>query len=489
MGRLSFVLPLLALGFVTTIALAQSGEADAGNVTFSILHSFSGGDGGAPYAALIQAANGELYGTTYGGSYSAGTVFKITTSGTLTTLHHFCAQVGCTDGEQPLAGLVQAANGDLYGTTRFGGVDAYYGTVFKISPSGTLTTLYSFCTQSGCPDGGNPEAGLVQAANGDLYGTTYGGYYVYPTVSYGTVFKITPTGTLTTLYSFCLQANCAYAEYPEAGLVQAANGHLYGTTWGGGANGDGGTIFEISPNGSLSTVYSFCALDECPNGERPQAALIQATNEDLYGTTEYGGANGLGAVFKITPSGTLTLLYSFCGQPNCADGYFSGAGVIQANDGDFYGITTSGGAYGGGTVFKITPSGALTTLYSFCTQPECTDGKFPNGGLVQDTNGNFYGTTYDGGANGDGTVFRLSLGLKPFVKIQPTSGKVGETVKILGTDLTGATSVTFNGTPAVFTIKSPTEITTTVPAGATTGKVEVITPEGTLSSNVAFRIP
>src|ERR1039457_6636527 len=351
----------------------------------------------------------------------------------------------------------------------------------------TLTTIHRFCSQSGCPDGLQLVAGLVQATNGDLYGTTSGG----ATNSAGTIFKITPGGTLTTLYSFCSQTNCADGAYPYAGLVQLANGDLYGTTYSGGNNYNG-TVFKITPTGTLTTLYRFCSQTNCTDGEGPYAGLVQAANGDFYGTTEYGGTNGEygGTVFKITPSGALTTLYSFCSQTNCADGTEPKAGLVQAADGEFYGTTFSGGANGyGGTVFKITPSGSLTTLYSFCSQggTSCTDGEAPYAGLVQDTNGDFYGTTY-GGANNGGTVFRLSVGLGPFVKPRPPYGKVGAAVKILGTNLTGATSVSFNGTVAVFEVVSSSEITTTVPAGASSGKVQVITPSGTLSSNASFSV-
>jgi uncharacterized repeat protein (TIGR03803 family) len=182
----------------------------------------------------------------------------------------------------------------------------------------------------------------------------------------------------------------------------------------------------------------------------------------------------------MTPSGTLTTLHSFDGT----DGSFPAASLVQATDGHFYGTTYYGGANGDGTVFKITPSGALTTLHSF----DNMDGGNPSAALVQATNGKFYGTTSDGGANGDGTVFSLSVGLDPFVETQPTSGKVGAAVKILGTDLTGTTSATFNGTAATFTVVSSSEIKTTLPTGATTGTVEVTTPNGTLKSNVVFRV-
>ncbi|HXZ39838.1 MAG TPA: choice-of-anchor tandem repeat GloVer-containing protein, partial [Terriglobales bacterium] len=207
------------------------------------------------------------------------------------------------------------------------------------------------------------------------------------------------------------------------------------------------------------------------------------------------GINNDGTVFTITPKGELTVLHSFDGT----DGFYASDALVQATDGNFYGTTTAGGASGYcvagcGTLFKMTPKGTLTTLYSFCTAAGCPDGEFPYGGLVQGTDGNFYGTTYDGGASsacgasGCGTVFSLSVGLGPFVKTNPTSGKVGAKVTILGNGLTGATSVTFNGTAATFTAVRNSEITTTVPAGATTGTVEVTAPKGMLKSNLPFRV-
>src|SRR5580658_3905800 len=462
---------------VTAIALPAQ--------TLTSLFSFDGTDGADPYAGLVQATNGDFYGTTNGGPTGTyGTVFKITLSGTLTTLYSFCSQSGCPDGEYPYAGLVQATNGDFYGTTSQGGANGNYGTVFKITPSGTLTTLYSFCSQTNCTDGYNPEGGLVQATNGDFYGTTsQGGAYLTEGYGYGTVFKITPSGTLTTLHSF----DEADGNFPTAALVQATNGDFYGTTEEDGPNGNG-TVFKITPSGTLTTLYGFDGTD----GEYPVGGLVQATNGDFYGTTDAGGANSYGTVFKITPGGTLTTLHSFCSQgsaPDCTDGQEPRAGLVQATNGDFYGTTYAGGANGSGTVFKITLSGTLTTLYNFCSQSGCTDGADPYAGLVQDTDGAFYGTASEGGgASYDGTVFSLSVGLGPFVKTRPTSGKVGADVKILGTDLTGATSVSFNGTAAVFEVVSGAEITTTVPAGASSGTVQVVTPSGTLSSNVSFRV-
>ena len=458
--------------------------------TFTTLHSFDNTDGASPNAALVQGTDANLYGTTLdGGAAGLGTVFKISPSGALTTLHGFDG----ADGEYLFSGLVQATNGDFYGTTS-DFVGPGHGTVFKITPGGALTTLYSFCSQSACTDGEYPYAGLIEAASGDFYGTTSQGGAGSP--AYGTIFRITPSGTLTTLYSFCSQSACADGEQPFAGLVQGTDGDFYGTTAAGGANGYG-TIFKITRSGTLTTLYSFCSQSGCTDGKNPLAGLAQATNGDFYGTTQQGGANcvpdGCGTVFKITPGGMLTTLYSFCAQSGCTDGSIPYAGLIQATNGDLYGTTADGGANGNyGTIFKITPGGALTTLYSFCSQSGCTDGAYPNGGLVQATNGDFYGTTTSGGANiAYGTVFALSVGLGPFVKTEPTSGEVGTAVKILGTNLTGASSVTFNGTPAAFLVSSRpkiTEITALVPVGASSGTVQVVIPSGTLSSNVPFRV-
>ena len=448
--------------------------------------------------ALVQATNGNLYGTTVGAQGArtqdgTGTVFKITPNGTFKTLYVFCSQAHCPDGRYPNS-LVLASNSDLYGTTQNGGAHGA-GTIFKITPSGALTTVYNFChqVQSGvCTDGRTPMAGLVQAASGDLYGTTEnGGLY-----KSGTIFKITPSRTFTTLYSFCAQTGCPDGAAPTAGLVQAGNGDLYGTTIAGGAistmDYGGGTIFKITPSGAFTSLYSFCAQTGCPDGATPMAGLVQATDSDFYGTTQNGGAGGgnYGTIFKISPAGTFTRLYSFCLDLwPCSDGALPQAPVVQATDGDFYG-TTSNGAHGSGTLFKIDHSGALLTLYSFCTPVEgCPNGgAMPVAGLMQATNGSLYGTSESGGAYNGGTIFELSVGLGAFVKTLPTSGKLGETVTILGSDLTGATNVMFNGTASVFNIVSAREITTAVPTGATTGKVEVVTPLGTLSSNVSFEV-
>ena len=489
--------------------------------TFTTLHSFDGTDGADPWAGLVQGTDGNFYGTTSAGGNSActetsvrcGTVFKVTPSGEFTTLHFFCPESSvCPYGAVPEAPLALAPNGDLIGSTN------PEGTVFKITPSGRLTTVATF-EGPGLED---PSGPLVLAANGDIYGTTGQG----GANNSGTVFKITLGGTLTTLYNFCSQSGCTDGQVPT-GLYQATNGDLYGTTFLGGING-AGTVFKITPGGTLTTLHRFCSqgvYPDCPDGSGP-SWLIEGADGDFYGTTQSSGANhsprgiGPGTVFKMSASGALTTLYSFCSQvtrDQCTDGAQPTAGLVEASDGNFYGTTDSGGdqspcdgTYDGpgcGTIFRITAGGVMTKLYTFCgLDADCTLYTFAGSpypyagfaGLLQATNGDFYGATFFGGNTGGdtggacgygcGTLFSLSVGLRPFVKTQPHFGAAGAAITILGTDLTGSTSVTFNGTPAAFTIVSATEITTTVPAAATTGEVQVTTPGGTLASGGPFLV-
>lgn len=458
------------------IALCAAAAIAAPAQTFTLLHSFDMADGAYPLT-LIQATDGNLYGTTtYGGTHvcplhgpnvGCGTVFKITPGGTLTTLYNFCSQPNCADGYYPFAGLVQATDGNFYGTTYFNANESP-GTVFRITPQGKLTTLHTF----DYGDGANPAAPLIQAADGNLYGTTYQG----GSVSGGTAFKITLDGTFTMLHDFCT-GSCSDGGSPLGGLVQGTDGNFYGTTNSGGEFF--GTVFKMTPSGTVTTLYSFGFSD----GANPYAGVVQAGNGNFYGTTSSGGANYYyGTAYAMKPDGTFTTLYNF-GQPG---GAFPMAPLIQATDGNLYGTTSEGGTGNNGIVFRLTPGGVLTTLHNF----DFTDGEYSVAALVQDTSGVFYGTAAQG-ANANtnaGTIFSVSVGLGPFVETQPTSGRVGSTVKILGTNLTGATSVTFNGTAATFKLQSNSLISATVPAGATTGPVHVIKPHGTVTSNVPFRV-
>jgi uncharacterized repeat protein (TIGR03803 family) len=476
-GRFGAVAGITAfMGMMLAAAIAAPAQ------TFTRMASFNGANGSNPDASLTQGTDGNLYGTTsHGGTYGAGTVYKITLAGALTTLYDFSKGDGAVPVDAPALGV----DGNFYGTTFDGGTGKFCrfgcGTLFKISAGGGLTTLHGF----GLTDGSNPAAGLVLGVDGSFYGTTvFGGAY-----DAGTVFKMTSSGVLTTLYVF----NGIDGNQPYAELVQGTDGSLYGTTYQGGASGYG-TVFRVSPAGAMTVLHSFNGAD----GANPFAGLIQGVDGGFYGTTNYGGANGscsaggsvgCGTIYKITPDGTLTTLHSF----DSTDGAVPGT-LVQATDGNLYGTTVEGTPnsfcpLGCGTIFKISSDGLLTTLHAF----DGMDGSGPQGSLVQDTNGNLYGTTFNGGASGAclsgcGTVFRLSLGLVPFLRTLPATGKAGRFVIILGTNLTGATSVTFNGTPATFTVESATALKATVPAGATTGPVEVTWQNGTLTSNVNFQV-
>jgi uncharacterized repeat protein (TIGR03803 family) len=424
------------------------------NGTFTSLYSFTGGtDGANPEAALVQGSDGSFYGTTYnGGSSNLGVVFNITTNGALTSLHSFA---GGTDGANPKAALVQGSDGYFGGTTYSGGTsnlgtvfkittngtlfslsftnaiegaypqgalvkvgdDNYnyygttyrgggtnaglkavgFGTVFKVNTTnGVLTTLYSFTDGV---DGAYPQAGLALGGDGNLYGTTSSGGLTYSQGGYGTVFKITTNGALTSLYSFTGNADGAY---PQAALAVGADGNFYGTASSGGVGytaGGNGAVFRIAPNGTFAAVYAFPGL----NDGQGASAVVHGTDGNFYGTTQYGGVNGgNGNVLKMTANGGLTSLYSFAGS---YDGSNPQAALVQGGNGSFYGTTANMGSNNAGTVFSIAPGGDLTTMYAFTNG---VDGGNPGTALVEGGDGSFYGTTTDGGTNNEGNVFEIT---------------------------------------------------------------------------------
>lgn len=438
--------------FVLGCALAIDSPAQ----TLTTIHNFDFSSGDWPNTALVQGTDGNFYGTTEnGGAYGFGTIYKITSTGTFFTLVGF----GDNNGEDPSGGLVLAIDGSFYGTTSEGG-STDNGTVFRITPEGALTILHTFSGTDG-----RPNTTLVQAIDRNLYGTTYGNS------TPGAIFKLDPGGGVTNLKVF--------PGNQPTGLIQALDGNFYGTTY---PVLSAGEIFKITADGALTKVYTFCAEPGCPDGNDP-LSLFQAATGRLYGECYSGGATGDGTVFEFNPAtGILTTIYNFNYGGN-GRGEYNPNSLIPATDGNLYGTTFNGGPLGGGTIFTINSAGVFTVLHAF----QGPDGWQPNG-LLQATDGDFYGTTFMGGANDEGTAFRISMGLSPFVKTLPTAGHVGAAVQILGTDLTAASSVTFNGTPAAFAVVSATEISATVPAGATTGKVQVTTLDGALLSNVPYRV-
>ena len=286
----------------------------------------------------------------------------------------------------------------------------------------TDTTIYSFCSLSGCADGANPEGALVADSQGNLYGTTLvGGAY-----DYGTIYELTPNGsgtwTNTILYSFCPQGpTCADGASPQSGVIRDANGNLYGTTLTGGARSNEGTVFELSPpqggHGpwTQTVLYEFCVSGNCTDGNQPLGGLTFDSHGNLYGTTTEGGPHGQGVVFELSPNGgqwTYTILYGFCAQQGCTDGRTPNLGSLVFDaQGNLYGATTGGGSQNYGTVFQLTPSGGSWTesvLHSFCSAANCTDGVEPVGGVVLDVHDNIYGVTPGGGTLNLGVAYELS---------------------------------------------------------------------------------
>jgi uncharacterized repeat protein (TIGR03803 family) len=374
--------------------------ADATNIavtcamrTDSVLHSFSGvpGDGAEPwYGSLLLASDGNFYGMTYlGGAYDGGTVFKVTPLGIETVLWSFG---NGNDGNSPYGSLIQGRDGNFYGMTNLGGLYGR-GTVFKITPAGVETLLWSFGNGN---DGSNPYGSLIEGSDGNFYGMTYiGGVnqgYVGGVYQGGTVFKITPAGVETVLWSF---GNGNDASMPYGNLVQGSDGNFYSMTYQGGAYGKG-AVFMITPAGAETVRWSFGGSGD---GAHPTGSLTLANDGNFYGMTIDGGANDEGAVIKLTSGGTETVLYSF---GSVADGMYPQGSLIQGSDGNFYGVTGLGGNAGIGTIVEIAPGGTETVLWSF---GEGSDGSGPFGGLTQGTDGTFYGMTSRGGANDLGTVF------------------------------------------------------------------------------------
>jgi uncharacterized repeat protein (TIGR03803 family) len=360
-------------------------------------------DGAGP-DAMIQGGDGNFYGTTAGGgAFAGGAVFKVTAAGVETLLYSFAG--GGNNGATPQS-LIQGSDGNFYGATAQGGVGPCSqgcGTIFKITPTGLLTTLYSF---TGAADGGVPNA-VIQGSDGNFYGATEFGGLSNSTCGSrgcGVVFKVTPTGVESVLYAFAGgSADGALAQ----SLIQGTDGNFYGLTNLGGASNNG-VVFKVTPAGVETVLHAFAGGSD---GAQPVVALLQASNGNFYGTTPYGGASNQGTVFSITPAGVETVLHAFAG--GTTDGAIPYTGVIQGTDGNFYGTTSGGGdtsCVGGcGTVYRLTSAGVESQLYGF------TAGAFGGGSqapspssLLQATNGSFYGTTFDAGEFGNGTAFQLT---------------------------------------------------------------------------------
>jgi uncharacterized repeat protein (TIGR03803 family) len=422
-----------ASSYGTVFQLTTSG-------TVTALHAFDAQSGGTSLGGLVQAVDGNLYGTTLnGGASRFGTVFQITTAGSFTVAHEFG---GGSDGRYPdeLATLVQGSDGDLWGTTGWGGT-FNKGTIFKTTLTGAEAVVLSFGEGN---EGQSPNSALVQSSDGSLFGTTYTGGS--DDCQCGTVFKLTPAGTFTSLLNL---------SHPYGALTRATDANLYGTTWPADSSPQfpGGVAFQMTPSGIMTVLHQFPLSTVASSEGGPGSALIQAADGNLYGTTLAGGPLGGGTVFKLTTTGTLTVLHAF--DPS-SEGSESRA-LIQASDGNFYGTTIRGGPSGSGTIFKLTTTGASTVLHVFSA---ATNGYLASP-LMQATDGNLYGTTITGGPSGVGTVFRITLagmfevlhafagsdGGQPYSGlIQATDGNLYGTTSIGGSHHYGTVfQITLNG--------------------------------------------
>jgi uncharacterized repeat protein (TIGR03803 family) len=468
-----FILGVALACAALTLSLAVCAQSQ----TVTFLYQFTGEQ--AIATSLIQGTDGNFYGAAGAGAFDEGQIFRMTPSGELTTVYSFCARTNCPDGNTPVP-LMLASDGNFYGETWGGG--AYnLGTIFRMTLDGKITTLYSFCSSSGCGNGLYTH-GVIQASDGNFYGSTpLGGVG-----NNGILFRISSTGAFKLLYTFCSLAICTDGSGPGYPPIEASDGNFYGVTAYGGIS-DGGVFYRLTPEGAYKVLYNFCNYDvSCETGNRtgsrPQA-VVQDTNGNFLGTTLNGGnINNDGTIFEITPPNQYQVLHRFD-----SNNEYPAYGLTLANDGNFYGATEDNGYTGDGTIFEFTPESVYTPLFTFeC----CNEGYDPAyGPLFQGTDGSLYGTTlYSAGACCYGTIFSLSNNLSPLVETAPLAGKVGQSVLILGNNLTGSSSVTFNGVAAKFTVESDTYIKATVPTGATTGTVSVVTPSGTLKSNPQFLV-
>jgi uncharacterized repeat protein (TIGR03803 family) len=387
-----FAIGILAL--LGTFATSVGAQANKERVLFS----FRLGDGNSTYPSQLTLDKaGNLYGTTaYGGELccgcdsGCGTVFRLTPDGSMNVLYYFECDYFGAGGCYPYGGVVQdPATGYLYGTTAGGGA-VYRGTVFRLAPDGTKHVMHLFEGS----DGADPETRLLRDGKGGLFGTTYGGgdYYYY-----GTVFKIMQDGSgFAVLHSF----DGTDGDEPRAHLKNDDAGNLYGVTTFGGSSGYG-LVFELAPDGTEQVLYNFSGG---PDGAYPIGGLADDDLGNLYGTTYAGGRTscdgGCGVIFKLTPNGNFNVLHAFKGGRDGARPY---AGLLKGKNGSLYGTTHEGGN-GYGTIFEITPEGNKNTLYRF---QGGSDGASPSARLVEDRHRNLFGTTDQGGTYGEGTIFTL----------------------------------------------------------------------------------
>jgi uncharacterized repeat protein (TIGR03803 family) len=448
----ALVLLALAVGGASIPAQAQ---------TYTDLHDFNSG-AGDPFNfnsnKLAQGQDGNLYTESIsGGTSGGGTVFKITPTGTPTIVFSLTS----TSGDSPLGGLTAGHDGNFYGDAMLGGSGGD-GTDFKVTPKGKLTVLHNFVNTGE----GFPSNALVLGADGKFYGAT-------DVSSPGaTIYSVTAGGVFKTVHTLS-----ASEGYQGGQLIQGSDGNLYGGMNLGGANGQG-TLFKMTTKGVLTVLHNFTGTD----GSDAAPGMVQAGDGKYYGVASLGGTSNAGVIYQLTSSGSYTVLHNLNGT---SDGSLV-LGVTLGTDGNLYGVTVNGGSSSCGTIFQITTGGVFTALHNFDNTHGCHAITF----LIERTDGLLYGLATNGGANGQGVFFSLNVGLSPFVSLVTTQGKVGAKIAMLGQGFSKTSSVVkFGGVAATtITVTGTTYIVATVPTGAMSGPVTVTTGVTTLTSSQNFKV-
>ena len=450
----------ILLRHLLTLVLALCASALLQAQTYTDLHDFVETDGCcALYPSLLaQGRDGNIYGaTTSGGVHFYGNIFKMTPAGVLTNLYSF----DLTHGGYPEGGITLGIDGNFYGTAYQGGT-GHAGVVFKITPAGVYTEMYDFLNTT---DGAYPKVPPTQAQDGNLYGTTGNG-------TIATLYKITTAGV------FTVMATLAGQSYSP--LLLGTDGNLYGTTRYGGTF-NGGTVFQFSPGTKLlKTIYNF------DTEYSPFGPLMQGVDGALYGTTSVGGTSSGGVVFRITTAGVYKVLVNFNTTSN-ANGATPYAGLVQGSDKFLYGVTSAGGSAGQGVLFKVSTTGTgFAVLHNF----ETTTGDTPDSTPLLHTNGKIYGLTFHGGTHAPyGVAYSFSNSLLPFTEtVMRKSAKEGTVIEMLGQNFKTATGVLFGTSSATFTASSNTYLTATIPPDATTASIEVLEPSGNLLTPLKFKV-
>jgi uncharacterized repeat protein (TIGR03803 family) len=453
---------------IAALAFVGLNVARAQAQTLTVLDNFTGAPQIQTSASMALARDGNYYGGSYrGGANNLGAMFRLTPAGTVTVIYSLTSADGGPTYPNPILG----DDGNLYGTCSQG--SAGNGYVFKLTPSGTFTHLHDFSGTDGSLSGSVGFAGgIIQGANGLLYGITSSG----GASGGGTFYQITTSGTLTTIYNFNNAADSVSQPY---GITEGTNGVFYGVALSPGA----GVFFSLTKAGVLTVLHNF---NNDTNGGYSPSGLLQGFDGNFYGITITGGANNEGTVYKMTPSGTVTILHSFNQTTDQVS--YPQSTLLQAPNGNFYSAIVGcnfGGCPNDGGIFEITPAGAYTTLETF----DGTNGSLPWPGLNFNPNGDFYGITNDGGSSNDGVYYSLNVGLSPYVYLLSISGEVGSKVQILGHGFTSSSVVSFNGVPATAVTRTgATFLDATVPAGASSGYVTVTTGSSTVTSQRKYTV-